>query len=155
MKRKMNSTLLSNVGSTIGPLFRPGMVMPFSSTPRAVVTMLGSATVMRRNARDFSRCAHSHHARGVSLAVHACTQKAAARRAYLIVPQRLLLHHVHAQHVHWLLLPPAGGVARAVLHKTCVSAHVHEQALHVRVRTLSALRNDSTSSGAKFGGMAA
>ena len=57
MKRRMKSTLLSNVGSTRNcPFATEGIEMPFSSTPRATVTMFGSATVIFRNGRDASRC---------------------------------------------------------------------------------------------------
>ena len=56
MKRRMKSTLLSKVGSMRGPPGTPGMWMPFSSTPRAVATLLGSATTILRNARAVSRC---------------------------------------------------------------------------------------------------
>ena len=81
MKRRMNSTLLSNVGSTSGPHDRPGMLMPFSSTPRATVTMFGSATVMRRNARDFSRCGTQGWAQRGCVSVNACLHDCSRQRA--------------------------------------------------------------------------
>lgn len=114
MKRSMNSTLLSNVGTTTGVGHTPGMARPFSSTPRADVTMVGSAIVIFRNGRLCSRCE-----RGEARQPGPWPGRAAGRWATpvprLVLPQRLLAHNLHPRHVHGLLLPPTGGLGDAVL----------------------------------------